>query len=57
VAVVTAGTSDGPVADETAAIARAIGLRVQEIRDAGVVGDPCVAGSRAGYRLPGGGRR
>ena len=34
VAVVTAGTSDGPAADETAAIARAIGLRVQEIRDA-----------------------
>jgi NCAIR mutase (PurE)-related protein len=38
VAVVTAGTSDGPVADETAAIARAIGLRVREIRDAGVAG-------------------
>jgi pyridinium-3,5-biscarboxylic acid mononucleotide synthase len=54
VAVVTAGISDGPVADEIAAIARAIGLRVQEIRDAGVAGDPRVAGSRAGYRQPGG---
>ena len=55
VAVVTAGTSDGPAADETAAIARAIGLQVHEIRDARVAGDPRVAGSRAGYRQPGGG--
>jgi NCAIR mutase (PurE)-related protein len=38
VAVVTAGTSDGPVAAEAAMVARAIGLRVDEIRDVGVAG-------------------
>ncbi len=38
VTVVTAGTSDGPVADEAAAVARAIGLGVTEVRDVGVAG-------------------
>lgn len=38
VAIVTAGTSDGAVADEAAAVARAIGLRVSEFRDVGVAG-------------------
>ena len=38
VAVVTAGTADGPVADEAAAVARATGLRVAEFRDVGVAG-------------------
>ncbi len=38
VAVVTAGTSDGPVADEAAAVARAIGLTVTEYRDVGIAG-------------------
>ena len=38
VAVVTAGTADGPVAAEAAAVAAAIGLRVTEIRDVGVAG-------------------
>jgi len=38
VAVVTAGTADGPVAAEAAAVAAAIGLRVREIRDVGVAG-------------------
>ncbi|GAB3472695.1 hypothetical protein GCM10027440_00060 [Nocardiopsis coralliicola] len=38
VAVVTAGTADGPVADEAAAVARAIGLTVLEERDVGVAG-------------------
>lgn len=37
-AVVTAGTSDGSVADEASAIARAIGLEVTDIRDVGVAG-------------------
>jgi len=37
-AVVTAGTSDGAVADEASAIARAIGLDVTDIRDVGVAG-------------------
>jgi NCAIR mutase (PurE)-related protein len=37
-AIVTAGTADGPVADEAAAVARAIGLRVSEFRDVGVAG-------------------
>ena len=37
-AVVTAGTSDGAVADEASAIARAIGLEVADIRDVGVAG-------------------
>jgi hypothetical protein len=37
-ALVTAGTSDGPVAAETAAIARAIGMDVAEYRDLGVAG-------------------
>jgi NCAIR mutase (PurE)-related protein len=38
IAVVTAGTSDGPVADEALAVAGAIGLRVTEVRDVGVAG-------------------
>jgi len=38
VAVVTAGTADGPVAAEAAAVARAIGLEVREFRDVGVAG-------------------
>jgi NCAIR mutase (PurE)-related protein len=38
VAIVTAGTSDGAVADEAAAVARAIGLRVSEFRDVGIAG-------------------
>ena len=38
VAVVTAGTADGPVAAEAAAVARASGLDVREFRDVGVAG-------------------
>ncbi len=38
VAMVTAGTADGPVADEAAAVARATGLQVTEFRDVGVAG-------------------
>jgi len=38
VAVVTAGTADGPVAAEAAAVASAIGLDVREFRDVGVAG-------------------
>lgn len=38
VLVVSAGTSDGPVAREAAAIAGAMGLDVGEIRDVGVAG-------------------
>ncbi|WP_329082371.1 nickel pincer cofactor biosynthesis protein LarB [Streptosporangium sp. NBC_01469] len=38
VAVVTAGTSDGPVAAEAAAVARALGLNVTVVRDVGVAG-------------------
>ena len=37
-AVITAGTADGPVAAEAAAVGRAIGLDVQLIRDVGVAG-------------------
>jgi pyridinium-3,5-biscarboxylic acid mononucleotide synthase len=37
-AVVTAGTADGPVADEAVAVARATGLQVAEFRDVGVAG-------------------
>ncbi|MGH3217594.1 MAG: nickel pincer cofactor biosynthesis protein LarB [Streptosporangiaceae bacterium] len=37
-AIVTAGTADGPVADEAAAVGRAVGLRVTEFRDVGVAG-------------------
>ncbi|GAA3730499.1 hypothetical protein HDA32_005959 [Spinactinospora alkalitolerans] len=37
-AVLTAGTSDGPVAAEAAAVARAVGLRVDLHRDVGVAG-------------------
>lgn len=37
-AVLTAGTSDGAVADEASAIARAIGFDVADIRDVGVAG-------------------
>ncbi len=36
--VVTAGTADGPVADEAIAVAAAIGLPVVDIRDVGVAG-------------------
>ncbi|MBP2708676.1 nickel pincer cofactor biosynthesis protein LarB [Microbispora sp. RL4-1S] len=38
VAVVTAGTSDGPVAAEAAAVASALGLTTTVIRDVGVAG-------------------
>ncbi len=38
IALVTAGTSDGAVADEAAAVAGAIGLRVSEFRDVGIAG-------------------
>lgn len=38
VVVVSAGTSDGPVAVEAAAVARAVGLDVHELRDVGVAG-------------------
>ncbi len=38
VAVVSAGTSDGPVAREAAGVARAIGLQVDEYADLGVAG-------------------
>jgi NCAIR mutase (PurE)-related protein len=38
VAVVTAGTADGPVAAEAGAVAAAIGLDVTQIRDVGVAG-------------------
>jgi NCAIR mutase (PurE)-related protein len=38
VAVVSAGTSDGPVAAEAAAVAGAIGLTVETIADVGVAG-------------------
>ena len=38
IAVVAAGTSDLPVADEAAATAEAMGLRVQRITDVGVAG-------------------
>lgn len=37
-AVVSAGTSDGPVAAEAAAVARAVGLTVTRISDVGVAG-------------------
>ena len=37
-AVVTAGTADGPVAAEAAAVARAVGLSVVMVRDVGVAG-------------------
>lgn len=37
-AVVTAGTADGPVAHEAAAVARAIGMSVRLVRDVGVAG-------------------
>lgn len=37
-AVVTAGTSDGAVADELAAVAGAVGLTVTPVRDVGVAG-------------------
>ncbi len=36
--VASAGTADGPVATEAAAVARAVGLDVTEIRDVGVAG-------------------
>ncbi|GLX93886.1 nickel pincer cofactor biosynthesis protein LarB [Herbidospora sp. NBRC 101105] len=38
VAVVTAGTADGPVAAEAAAVANALGLETTVIRDVGVAG-------------------
>lgn len=37
-AVVAAGTSDGPVADEAAAVAQAVGLVVTRVTDVGVAG-------------------
>ncbi len=38
VLVVSAGTSDGPVAEEAAVTARMLGARVEELRDVGVAG-------------------
>jgi NCAIR mutase (PurE)-related protein len=38
VLVVSAGTSDAPVAEEAAVTARALGARVEELRDVGVAG-------------------
>ena len=38
VLVVSAGTSDGPVAEEASVTARALGARVEELRDVGVAG-------------------
>lgn len=38
VVVVSAGTSDGPVAAEASAVAAAIGLQVRQVRDVGVAG-------------------
>ncbi|MEO6709769.1 MAG: nickel pincer cofactor biosynthesis protein LarB [Planctomycetota bacterium] len=38
VLVVSAGTSDGPVAEEAIVTARALGARVEELRDVGVAG-------------------
>ncbi len=38
VTVVSAGTSDGPVAEEAAVTARMLGARVEELRDVGVAG-------------------
>jgi NCAIR mutase (PurE)-related protein len=38
VVVASAGTSDGPVAAEAAAVATALGLAVRELRDVGVAG-------------------
>ncbi len=38
VAVLTAGTSDGPVADEIVAVLEALGIPVREARDVGVAG-------------------
>jgi NCAIR mutase (PurE)-related protein len=38
VLVVSAGTSDGPVAEEAAVTARALGARVEELADVGVAG-------------------
>jgi pyridinium-3,5-biscarboxylic acid mononucleotide synthase len=38
VVVASAGTSDGPIAAEAAAVATAIGLHVRELRDVGVAG-------------------
>jgi NCAIR mutase (PurE)-related protein len=38
VAVVSAGTSDGPVAEEASVTARLLGARVDELRDVGVAG-------------------
>jgi NCAIR mutase (PurE)-related protein len=37
-AVVTAGTSDGPVADEAAGVAEAVGMAVTRVSDVGVAG-------------------
>jgi pyridinium-3,5-biscarboxylic acid mononucleotide synthase len=38
VTVITAGTADGPVAAEAVAVARAVGLAVEQIHDVGVAG-------------------
>ena len=51
-AVVTAGTSDGAVADEASTIARAIGLEVTDIRDEASPGcTGCSSVSRSCGRL------
>lgn len=38
VAVVSAGTSDGPVAEEAAVVAEAVGIKVERLNDVGVAG-------------------
>ncbi|HVL85261.1 MAG TPA: nickel pincer cofactor biosynthesis protein LarB [Pseudonocardia sp.] len=45
-AVVAAGTSDGPVADEAAAVAGAVGLTVDRITDVGVAGPDRILAER-----------
>ena len=47
VAIVTAGTSDLPVADEAAVVAEASGLKVERINDAGVAGLHRILAARA----------
>ncbi len=46
VLVVTAGTSDGPVAEEAAVASSALGLKVEEVSDVGVAGVHRVAAHR-----------
>ncbi|MET8155477.1 nickel pincer cofactor biosynthesis protein LarB [Sphaerisporangium sp. NPDC005289] len=50
VAVVTAGTADGPVAAEAAAVAAALGLRTTMVRDVGVAGIHRVLAAAADLR-------